>query len=1128
MSVRLDKIIVENDLLSINNGGVYISNTKESNNSITGSLITLGGIAINSSADSISCTSGGALTIGGGVSINKSMYIGNNLILDNINSILSITGISEKRLFIDTIANKHFYIAPDGINRRFDLHDSILNINISTPSTNSSSAALVIEGGVSINCIENSVDVSQGNALTIGGGVSISKDTYIGTKLFVPQINTSELNSFEKELLVNGKSIHLLSNCIKLNSESIVLNNILKINSDKIILSEQLICNKSHVINSTEGTALKVFGNVIMNNDLSVGRSIVINNKNNKSDKLILYSKNENFIGLGNDNSNLIYTSINNHIFKSSDGNILLIIKQNEIKLHGHLIKSDYNELVLQGNLTANPFSLNLFTADRDNTDDNYIKIYSDSVNHLQIGWNSDLSNFVINSPSDLNFNNNKLIISTNGSMSVSGSISIENKLSCKDSIIIKKDLFIGGGNIIFGDSGNTFTLNDNGLNINNDSGIYNFINNSEDSFKFNLYHTGSNTSGSFELLQLSSNLNYTLKTLGKHKSLSIETGESILLLQTSGNIGINTVDPKFTLDVNGSFQAKSAQISTIVIENDAIINGELNVIDKLTTNELNIHSNIIVNGKSTFSNVDISDKIFISNTTYNSITTNGGIYVDLDAKICGNVTCCEINSSSIICNNDLSVFGRSLLGISVIKDLTVNENASIGNNFYVNGNASFNSDININGDLSFTNEIAAINTHNGIDIKIENETLLQINKNNVVINSNSIFNSDVIIKNNTVIEKELIVYDNVHFNSTTNSTCVNNGSVVVSGGIGVLGNVNVLGNTILTGNLIVNGITTSLVSQNVLLNDNILVINSGPSASYDSGVIIQRYQTINDTGTGDVVNGNKFISMTIPDQTGMNLSQIKFPIVDTFECINWYIKICSGFSNNQVRKIIDYNHETKVAVINEEWTSQNPSINDNIHLYNDSYVGMIFNELNDRFEFGSTSINPGKENVVFNNYSELYCKSLGLQENINIAGICNITNTNNNSINTLGGITSNRLIVNNVDMTPNETDKLSTVIFNASNGMVRTNINNLTFDNSVWSFDLHLTSKLISMESTLYTTFNIIGVNKGESWELSVTKLGDYLELVFDITESGQLVYTSPDIPDYISLVFKYKCSTL
>ena len=38
--------------------------------------------------------------------------------------------------------NKHFYISPDGVNRRFDLYDSKLYINITTSSLNSFTSSI--------------------------------------------------------------------------------------------------------------------------------------------------------------------------------------------------------------------------------------------------------------------------------------------------------------------------------------------------------------------------------------------------------------------------------------------------------------------------------------------------------------------------------------------------------------------------------------------------------------------------------------------------------------------------------------------------------------------------------------------------------------------------------------------------------------------------------------------------------------------------------------------------------------------------------------------------------------------------------------------------------------------------
>lgn len=59
--------------------GVYSTNTTDSTNTSTGSVLLYGGLSINKTSNSISVSQGGALTIAGGASIGKDVYIGGNL-----------------------------------------------------------------------------------------------------------------------------------------------------------------------------------------------------------------------------------------------------------------------------------------------------------------------------------------------------------------------------------------------------------------------------------------------------------------------------------------------------------------------------------------------------------------------------------------------------------------------------------------------------------------------------------------------------------------------------------------------------------------------------------------------------------------------------------------------------------------------------------------------------------------------------------------------------------------------------------------------------------------------------------------------------------------------------------------
>jgi hypothetical protein len=402
-------------------------------------------------------------------------------------------------------------------------------------------------------------------------------------------------------------------------------------------------------------------------------------------------------------------------------------------------------------------------------------------------------------------------------------------------------------------------------------------------------------------------------------------------------------------------------------------------------------------------------------------------------------------------------------------------------------------------------------------------------------------------------ISKNLMVGGDTKIYSTTQSNDSSSGSLIVSGGVGIGGNLHVLKNTVINGNLIVNGTTTTVESNNTTISENVLVLNSGPAGSKDSGFIVQRYQDDNDVGGGDVVNDALYTSNTIPNQAGMTDTEIKFSTQasssDDFYK-GWWIKVASGFSNNQVRRIIAYNGTTKVATLSSAWTTQNPSIGDTVFLYNKPFVGLIYNEINDRFEFGATVEDPGQTRVTFTERMPIYfssATSVSTQPAINattgsllmLGGIA-IENTADASSSTSGGTLTtmggasikkalyvgDTLHVKGVNMTPNEEDIFNTIVFNAANDQATfVDMTNLVFSSNVWGFDIYIAARLTA-STNLYTNFHLRGVNKGSSWEMVKTYVGDDTGIEFNITTGGQLQYKTQNYPGFTSLVFKLRAT--
>lgn len=86
------------------NGSIDFYSTIPSTNSTSGALRMLGGISISNATDATSSANGGTFTTGGGLSVAKSVYLGNTL---NMNSIASPSNpTSETRFYVDNSDNR--------------------------------------------------------------------------------------------------------------------------------------------------------------------------------------------------------------------------------------------------------------------------------------------------------------------------------------------------------------------------------------------------------------------------------------------------------------------------------------------------------------------------------------------------------------------------------------------------------------------------------------------------------------------------------------------------------------------------------------------------------------------------------------------------------------------------------------------------------------------------------------------------------------------------------------------------------------------------------------------------------------------------------------------------------------
>ena len=253
---------------------------------------------------------------------------------------------------------------------------------------------------------------------------------------------------------------------------------------------------------------------------------------------------------------------------------------------------------------------------------------------------------------------------------------------------------------------------------------------------------------------------------------------------------------------------------------------------------------------------------------------------------------------------------------------------------------------------------------------------------------------------------------------------------------------------TTIYGDLNVKGITTTINSTVVTVDDNITVVNNAPVAGSDGGLAIKRYQPANNTGNGDVVQDT-------PEATGfaqggsatyIRLANTSNPTPDYYN--GWWVKIKSGTGANQVRRIKNYVGGMDGFYANIYDTADNdslpidsrpipregldfstyPDTTSEYDLFPCGYVMMIWDESEDEFAFVCNNESPGSGNTNYPHYADVRLNDL---------------TANNLQVSTING--SQADITANVTLDNNSTSPVSIPEFPTTYGIFLVYIKPLT-----------------------------------------------------------------------------------
>lgn len=1161
--------------------GLQIYSTTQSSNPTTGSIVSYGGISVACSSDA-SGTNGGSLTVAGGASINKSLNVGlgitstANNTLGNVFTVNNFVGIGNTspvcELDIHTSSgnlllgnsNGSLFIGSKGASvvkylaSGFDMASGTSYLTMKDTSGNVvvrfgvdgnnflSSGSLVITGTLNATNSNNTLGnifttnglvgigtTQPSNALDIIGTSTMTGSLGVGTtspitaldvrgdiQSYSPSSNTSLVINTENNNYASidvGTSAGSLSKNLIINESSSATSGYvgigtsnpqekLQVNGNMLIASNKDInysmqngtgANVGMETYNTSGihigqTGALSSGLFVLNSSIGINTTNPVNSLDVNGNVLVT---NGSLIATGNVNTVGNMFLVNGSVGVNATGPSADLTVNGSMNVLNGGLSGGESLLMVYGNIfTSGSTNYNLFEAGNGSaanfvvTGDGKVGIDTSSPNYtLDIHGTLGVNNIAV---LDTTISSN----STTGALLLSGGLSI-NSTANASSVTNGGSLTLNGGLAVMK---NTYV-----------GGITYFKN------------TTPSTSRSVGAVIVQGGLtiqgNQNAVYQGNGGGLTVVGGAAV-----GGDLYVGGT-------VNGSASSSSTNAYLTLTATDEAINlttGTLitfgGITVQCTTNATSVTNggSLLINGGGSFNgDIYIGGSSYIYNQS-NYFSAENNVIVFYDAL--------SINRFSIdmdTSSRDFSISRYNNLGTFIEKALIISS---------TNGITTFS-----NTTASTSNNLASVVFNGGISINATQDVL---NKSN---------GGGVTVAGGVGIAKGLLVGGNVVFTSTTPSADVSSGSVLIAGGVGVSGNLNVLGNTVVNGNLTVNGTTTAVDTTNTVINDNLLLLNSGPSGSRDSGVIVQRYQTENDTGSGDVVGDTLYTTDVLPIQSGsVTSTQVQLSVSasaqDNFY-VGWWIKVASGFSVNQVRKIISYVGATRIATLSSGWTSQNPSSGDVVHLYNKPYVGVIYNEIQDRFEFGATVNDPGQTFVSFTedipiafssatSYSTTASTNSTTGSVVCYGGISVASTTNASSVTSGGCLTiaggasiSQKLYVgslnvNGTEMTPNPYDTFSSVSFTAGNNITTlSDVTCLVFDNTVWGFDVYLAVQLTAT-SNMYANFHLRGINKGSTWELSKTYVGDDTGIDFEITSSGQVKYTTQNYSGFSSLIFRWR----
>jgi hypothetical protein len=494
---------------------------------------------------------------------------------------------------------------------------------------------------------------------------------------------------------------------------------------------------------------------------------------------------------------------------------------------------------------------------------------------------------------------------------------------------------------------------------------------------------------------------------------------------------------------------------------------------------------------------IDIANSLeFIRDYNSNGITgSNSRLSTSENGELFLYYNNSSSNSSSgtlVLYNGGLSINNTSqATSVSSGGSMTIRGGTAIGGDLYIGSNVYVSSNISTTNVISSGLTVGNINFTGNL---YQNSSLYVSSQWTSNTNSSSVFYTSGNVGINTTQPQYNLDVNGTMRSNNILSTDITSGSLTATGL--TVGNIN------FTGNLYQNGVLYSesnsgnwgTDSNNIFYTrGNVGIMTTSPNSTLD---VLGNFNVSGSTSLSSISSIKNGNVLTIQNFSTDGNSSIQF--MDNSSSNRLYI----GYANNSSSLT---NFAGFGYILSENATSIK------IAAGNNTSQPIIINA-NDN----SISVTTTTESTDIYSGSLKVAGGVGIEKNLYVGGLSYLSNLNVTNV-TYGSLSISDL---NLGMS-----NIFSNVFVASNNVgSATNITNLFFSNStVRSFTVTLAVS-VTATTNLYETFILEGIQRSSQWDIYINSYGDITGVLFSITSSGQIQYTSPNFSGFTNMIFSYQ----